>query len=413
MFYESELRLLSDTLRKCRVRTALLTQDLLEKETATTIDELPSEGFETSSPLPASLADVKPRTLYKSTDEYSLCYVYLHLPETAEPTVLLVGPYLSASLSSQRLLELGETLKLSPKSQRYLEEYYTGLPVLAEGSPLLVMLNTFCEHIWGSPSFAIADVDKEHKVPASPINESAHSEGFADTLVSMRAMEKRYAFENEMIQAVTLGQLHKESLLTEAFSDQLFERRMADPLRNAKNYGVIMNTLLRKAAEEGGVHPVYLDRVSSRFALRIEQMPSLSENRALMCDMFRSYCRLVRKHALKTYSPLVQKTVILIESDLSANLTLHSLAQCQDVSCGYLSTIFKKETGQTVSGYIREKRVRHAAHLLATTHLQVQTVAVHCGIMDVQYFSKIFKKQTGKTPKEYREGARRAPKSEL
>ena len=132
-----------------------------------------------------------------------------------------------------------------------------------------------------------------------------------------------------------------------------------------------------------------------------------------MCDMFRSYCRLVRKHALKVYSPLVQKTVILIESDLSANLTLHSLAQSQDVSCGYLSTIFKKETGQTVSEYIREKRVRHAAHLLATTHLQVQTVAVHCGIMDVQYFSKIFKKQTGKTPKEYREGAKRAPKSQL
>jgi YesN/AraC family two-component response regulator len=60
----------------------------------------------------------------------------------------------------------------------------------------------------------------------------------------------------------------------------------------------------------------------------------------------------------------------------------------------------------TVSEYIREKRINYAEHLLLTTHLQIQTVALHCGIMDVQYFSKIFKKQTGKTPKEFRNSAK-------
>jgi YesN/AraC family two-component response regulator len=202
---------------------------------------------------------------------------------------------------------------------------------------------------------------------------------------------------------VTLGQIHREPQLLSSFSEQSFEKRAADPLRNVKNYGIIMNTLLRKAAENGGVHPVYLDRVSSGFALKIEHLPSLSESPALMGEMFRSYCRLVRKHSLKNFSPLVQKTVLLIDSDLSANLSLRSLALHQNVSAGYLSTMFRKETGKTVSEYIREKRVKHAAYLLTTTHLQVQTIALHCGIVDVQYFSKIFKKQMGKTPKEYRE----------
>ena len=41
-------------------------------------------------------------------------------------------------------------------------------------------------------------------------------------------------------------------------------------------------------------------------------------------------------------------------------------------------------------------------HLLKTTRLQVQTVAQHCGMMDVQYFSKTFKKIAGVTPREYR-----------
>ncbi|MBQ1965507.1 MAG: helix-turn-helix transcriptional regulator, partial [Clostridia bacterium] len=177
--------------------------------------------------------------------------------------------------------------------------------------------------------------------------------------------------------------------------------------RNLKNYCIIMNTLLRKAAEQGGVHPIYLNRVSTDFALRIEQMLSLSENGLLMREMFRSYCRLVRNHSLRSYSLLVQKTILLIDSDLSSDLTLHTLAEHQKVSSGYLATVFKRETGKTVSQYIREKRMKHAAYLLSTTHLQVQTVALHCGIVDVQYFSKLFKGYTGKTPKEYRESAKR------
>lgn len=164
-----------------------------------------------------------------------------------------------------------------------------------------------------------------------------------------------------------------------------------------------MNTLCRKAAEKGGVHPMYLDRISSSFALRLEQMSSVQDAMPLMHDIFRSYCRLVRKHSMQSYSPVVQKAIMLVDSDLSANLTLSTLADSQSISPGYLSAVFRKETGRTVSEYIRERRMKHAAHLLVTTHLQVQTVALHCGIMDVQYFSKLFKKETGKTPREYRE----------
>ena len=209
-----------------------------------------------------------------------------------------------------------------------------------------------------------------------------------------------------MMHAVELGQLHKESLLSGVFSGELFEKRLPDALRNVKNYCVIMNTLLRKAAERGGVHPIYIDRVSSEYASKIEGMPATSECPALMMEMYRSYCRLVRKHSLKKYSPVVQKTILFIDSNLAAELSPAHLAHLQGISAGYLSTVFKKETGKTLSEYLREKRMKHAANLLRTTDLQIQTVALHCGIMDVQYFSKIFKRQMGKTPKEYREDSK-------
>ena len=74
----------------------------------------------------------------------------------------------------------------------------------------------------------------------------------------------------------------------------------------------------------------------------------------------------------------------------------------QEVSLGYLSTVFHRETGKTLSAHVRERRMEYASYLLRTTRLQVQTVALHCGMADMQYFSKLFKKHFGRTPTEYR-----------
>lgn len=405
MFYENELRLLCETFKKCHVQALTASpSDPADSVIVTDLGEAAGKVIGKGATVREYVGNTEERTLYKYTDPFGLRYTYLVLPSaSSRASMLFIGPYLSAPISSRQALELGESLGVSPKGQKHFEQYCQGITVIEDGSPLLIMLNTFCERIWGSPSFAIVDRAIENALPASPINEPAHSDNFDDVLMSMRAMEKRYEFENELMQAVTLGQMHKEPILLAAFSDRAFEKRVADPVRNAKNYGIIMNTLLRKAAEKGGVHPVYLDRISSQFAHRIEQMTSLSENTELMCDIFRAYCRLVRKHSMKNFSKAVQKTVLVIDSDLAADLSLSSLAANQGISAGYLSAIFKKETGKTVSEYIREKRMKHAAHLLGTTRLQIQTVALHCGIVDVQYFSKLFKRHTGMTPKEYRE----------
>ena len=403
MFYENELRFLRDTFKKCRVNTFVGDKDELIAKTDIGLKSIFGKSRSNEFLVRLFSERLEINTIYRLTDGFGLCYSYLLLTPYEKNTVLFIGPYLKAVPTKADMLEIGEENGISPKRQRYLEEYYESIPVLTEGNYLFTMLTTFCERIWNMPSFSIVEVDNKYQAPVLPVSESLKSDDFDDILMNMKAMEKRYDFENEMIQAVSLGQLHKENQLLTAFSSQAFEKRLADPLRNAQNYDIIMNTLLRKAAEKGGVHPVYIDRVSSEFAAKIERLASLSENATLMREMFRSYCRLVRKHTMKHLSIVVQKAILLIDSDLSANLSLKSLAENQNVSLGYLSTIFKKETGKTISEYIRERRMEHAKYLLGTTQLQIQTIALHCGIVDVHYFSKIFKRQTGKTPKEYRE----------
>lgn len=410
MFYDTELDFLCDTLKKYRVGASVISPDsLISAVIDKGLREVLNDPFGNGQSIRQYVEVIEAHTLHKMTDEFKLCFAYLLLPSVNENAKLLfVGPFVSSHFSPGELLELGERIGISPKSQRYLEEYYSSIPVVPDGNFMFAMLSTFCEHIWGNSTFSVLEFNRRHKITEISITDTARGENVDDVLVSMKTMEKRYEFENELMKAVSLGQIQKEMLFTTAFPENAFEKRSSDPVRNSKNYSIIMNTLLRKAAEKGGVHPIYIDKLSSRFALEIEQITSLSDTASLMRNMFRSYCRLVRRHSMQTYSPVVQKAILVIDTDLSVDLSLGILAKQQGISAGYLSTVFKKETGKTVSEYIREKRIKHAAHLLATTHLQVQTVALHCGIMDVQYFSKMFKKQIGKTPKEYREEIKKA-----
>lgn len=407
MNYEHALTFFLDVLKKCHINTQILSpfdgiSAIMDSRLSNIVGLYPSSDVTIQTVFGPAEHNIK----YKFVNHFKLRYIYIRLPFAGEKNLLFIGPYLSSPLSPEDIMEIGEQTGLPLDVQKKLKEYYSFVPVLTENNHLFSVIDTFCEHIWKTSSFDIIELNKNDILSVSSDNRILHGDHFDETLADIEMMEMRYALENELIQAVIHGQRHKEQLFSLTFNNQLFGNRISDPVRNAQNYCIILNTLLRKAAEQGGVHPLYIDRISSDFAAKIERLSQIKTVSELMREMFSSYCRLVYKHSMREYSPVVQKAILLIESDISAELSLKTLANAQGISSGYLATIFKRETGKTISEYVRSKRMKHAMYLLSTTHLQVQTIALHCGIIDVQYFSKLFKKQTGKTPKEYRENMR-------
>lgn len=221
---------------------------------------------------------------------------------------------------------------------------------------------------------------------------------------SLKSIEQRYERENIFIKAVSQGNIKKcEEMLSTSDFTFLTEKRVDDPVRNMKNYSIIFNTLLRKAAEHGKVHPYYIDKISSDFAVKIEQLSSVEEGKKLHFNMMRTYCRLVRLHSSKDYSPIIQKLTTRIDADLTADLSLHTQADELGVNASYLSSLFKKEIGTTYTAYVNKKRIEHAKQLLISTNHQIQNIAQQCGILDLNYFSKVFKKYVSVTPVRYRE----------
>ena len=401
MNYDAELRFLREVCKKLRVLTTIVDPD----QPLAPQSELYLLRLLTQNNQAITLADLLPpieeKVVYRLKDEFSRIYLYCLLPDMPQRAVLMLGPFSHTEMNHQQILETAEKHHLDPQQTKVLEAYCQSVPLVNEENSFFVALDVFCERLWGN--FQLVDINAEAEISVLPAVFKRETNDPEHMQWNMQMMEERYAYENELIQAVAQGQSHKAELLFSGFSVASFERRLSDPVRNIKNYGIIMNTLLRKAAEQGGVHPIYLDSISSSFARQIEAASSAGTAQKVMSEMARSYCRLVRKHSMKNYSPPVQKAILYIDADLTADLSLSALAGAQNISPSYLSSLFRQETGQTLTDHVNHKRIKQAMQLLSTTHLQVQTVAQHCGILDVHYFSKVFKKYTGQTPKQYRE----------
>lgn len=404
MFYSAELEFLRHILRNYHVDTCIINEG---EPVPSSIDKGLRDFLELHDNY-VKLFDLcgilKPNILYTLTDIFSCRYVFLLLPETEKKQVLVAGPYMSSEVTDEKLLEAAESFSVPAQLVTQIIKYFGNVPHISDESFLMNLFFSFGETIWGNENnFGVEELESEN-ISASETeafhNFEVKSE---DSLLSIKILEERYNAEREMMQAISQGAIHKVEKIFANPSNFVFEKRTDDPVRNMKNYLIISNTLFRKAAEYGAVHPFYIDGISTGFAKEIENVKSVSDASRLLQDMIRKYCLLVKKHSMKNYSLLIQKVLTIIDADLTADLGLKRLAEILNVNASYLSALFKKETGRTLTEYVTKKRIDHAAFLLRSTNLQIQTVAQHCGVFDVNYFAKIFKKQTGKSPKEYRE----------
>jgi len=86
------------------------------------------------------------------------------------------------------------------------------------------------------------------------------------------------------------------------------------------------------------------------------------------------------------------------------DLSLDHLADLMDLHPGYISSLFKKEIGDTFVNYLNAYRIKEAQKLLKThRHLSTQEIGCRVGIESKHYFNKVFKKYAGVTPGSYRE----------
>ena len=279
-----------------------------------------------------------------------------------------------------------------------LTEYYYHLPFVNQPTYIAV-INGIAGILFGGNDYDVVFIDENnaiHDVLYEPKPNTAD-----DLAVSV--LEERYNIENQMLNAVSRGDRREAMRFHNEFRRNKMRSRASDHLRDQRNFMIILNTLCRKAAQEGGVHPVQLNSISRDFALQIEEASGTEELNEISLNIIRVYTSAVSHHSYARYSPMISNAMNYIANHLDLPLSLKDVADSLNVNPSYLSTQFKKETGVTVTDYIRAQKIEYASILLTTTSRQVQEVAEAVGFYDVQYFSKLFKKEKGSTPSTYRQ----------
>lgn len=86
-------------------------------------------------------------------------------------------------------------------------------------------------------------------------------------------------------------------------------------------------------------------------------------------------------------------------------LTLHTLAERLYVNPSYLSRLFKREEGKSISEYLLKRSMEHAKELLHSG-VKVYDAAEAAGYRDVSYFARVFRKYWGVAPSELKKQER-------
>lgn len=91
-----------------------------------------------------------------------------------------------------------------------------------------------------------------------------------------------------------------------------------------------------------------------------------------------------------------------VQNHFGEAITLRQVADIMGYSPYYLTRLFKKYFGCTLTEYLADVRVQRSKQLLVKENIAIGEVAVLCGFESANYFSSCFRSHVGTTPSQYR-----------
>lgn len=154
---------------------------------------------------------------------------------------------------------------------------------------------------------------------------------------------------------------------------------------------------------ESSVDHQSLVALKNKYLEQFHRTKCTHEMDLIAMDMFSSFASHAKLNMqIESYTELIQKAIVFIYEHSKAKISLKDVASALHVNACYLSSIFKKETGKSLTVFITELKVEEAKRLLESTAFPITTICYEIGFDNPSYFTEVFKKVTGMTPKDYK-----------
>lgn len=348
-----------------------------------------------------------PEIPLSSDSEFHLCMItdhflchYIALTYAGMDHLLLIGPYQHAVPATKDILQIFRSLDGAAIRLSSLRSGFEDIPLVTDAYMLEAYLRASIRTVFPSSSIHFHEISLQSGTGVRPVLQPEEDDKSPERL---QALDQRYHIEQEMIEAVERGDLENAQRKLSLLGRAGLRSRSGSTVRDAKDYLIVINTLCRRAAFKAGIHPYYIDRLSGKLNLQIENCVSYQEMRRLQLQskIIRQYCMLIRNQSTAGFSPAIRKVMNYISIHENEPLTLAGIAQATGMNRGYLSGLFHKETGETLTDYLHARKIRNAIFLMNTGRTNISEIASLCGFDNVNYFTRLFGKVKGMPPTAY------------
>lgn len=178
-------------------------------------------------------------------------------------------------------------------------------------------------------------------------------------------------------------------------------------LNEVKSRMLDLVAVLSRAAIASGADVGEIFRFSTHSILDVEHLTSMDDVGLWCSGILHRYITSTFDQPQIKHFDIVFKVTDYVKNHYKEKLTLDELARYVNLSSSYLSSMFKKETGESLTSYINRVKIENCKRLLRETNYSLSYIAHECCFDDQSYFSKVFKKYVGESPKNYRLNSRR------
>lgn len=214
------------------------------------------------------------------------------------------------------------------------------------------------------------------------------------------------SYEREMafFHSIKQGDYAQAQRLFKPFNCEEMGKLSDDALRNLKYHLIITVAFITRYCIEGGMEMEAAYNLSDIYIRSIDKCRTEDEINMLHREVVADYAQrmsIIRKQ--NRYPKTVTMCLDYIYDNLHCKITLEKLSEFVQLSPAYLSKLFHKEVGITVSEYIVKKRIETAENMLKFSDSSCLEISDYLCFSSESHFIHVFKKHTGYTPKSYRE----------
>lgn len=101
------------------------------------------------------------------------------------------------------------------------------------------------------------------------------------------------------------------------------------------------------------------------------------------------------------YNPLTSKVIEILTNHVYGRVTVESISAQLGFSRAHIASVFKQDTGKTMTEYLTSLKISEAKYLIRKGHYTISQISDFLCFDNPHYFCRVFKKETKLTPTQY------------